>query len=163
MLTFNRLKYLLHYDPITGIFTWLQYRGGTARVGSVAGTIGGRGYRYIFVDNRQYRDHRLAIFYMTGSWPLEQVDHVKGDRSDCRWEKIREASSSQNMANRKVGSNSTSGFKGVSFRKREGRWCARVQCGKKRHELGLFDTPELAHAAYVSAANEYFGAFARAA
>ncbi|MCA8339501.1 AP2 domain-containing protein [Burkholderia multivorans] len=51
---------------------------------------------------------------------------------------------------------------GVSSHPNTSRWVARIQHGGKQHYLGMFDTPELAHAAYVAAAKRLHGEFANA-
>lgn len=98
---------------------------------------------------------------MTGEWPADMIDHKNRDRTDNRWENLREATRSQNNANRRA--SSTHGFKGATFNRRQGRWMAQTKVNGKRVYLGYYDTPEEAHAAYVAAAERYFGEFARAA
>ncbi|TPL66647.1 hypothetical protein FJ949_09790 [Mesorhizobium sp. B2-4-1] len=56
--------------------------------------------------------------------------------------------------------NNTSGFKGVTVTPK-GRYVARIKARSKHIHLGVFDTPEQAHAAYCQAANTHFGEFAR--
>jgi len=53
-LTQIRLKELLHYDPDTGLFTWLR----PGWKGVIAGTHHPSGYIHIRVDNKPYRAHR---------------------------------------------------------------------------------------------------------
>ena len=67
------------------------------------------------------------------------------------------ATSSQNMGNQKRHANGMSGFKGATWHKC-GRWQAQIQM----RYLGLFDTAEEAHAAYMAAAQNAYGEFARA-
>ena len=74
MLTQERLKEVLHYDPETGIFMWLVAPNGRIRVGMEAGS-SHDGYIGIKVDRILYKAHRLAWFYMTGEWPANDVDH----------------------------------------------------------------------------------------
>ena len=83
-ITEARLKERLHYDPDTGIFTWLKMSRQPKRLGSVAG---GRcdGYIQIYLDGLIYRAHRLAWLYMTGEWPVGYLDHKNGVRDDNRW------------------------------------------------------------------------------
>lgn len=57
----------------------------------------------------------------------------------------------------------TSGYKGVTWDKREQKWRARIGKEGKRKHLGYFDTAEEAHEAYKNAAPEYHGEFARVA
>lgn len=90
----------------------------------------------------------------------EIVDHVNGDGLDNRRSNLRLATHGQNMANSKMRSNNTSGFKGVSLDRQSGKWRAQIQHNKKRILLGCFDDPELAHKAYCEAAIKYHGEFA---
>ena len=83
-----------------------------------------------------------------------------GNGLDNRKANLRICSNSQNQANRGVGKNNTSGFKGVWFDNRVLRWRAAIQVLKKRIQLGKFDLKEDAARAYNKAATKYFGEFA---
>jgi hypothetical protein len=48
--------------------------------------------------------------------------------------------------------NNTSGYIGVTRHRPSGRWAASIGVEGRRRNLGLFDTPQAAHAAYVEAA-----------
>ena len=97
MLSHERLKEVLEYDPGTGISTWLVDRTGTARAGARAGCIHkSSGYRVIRIDGKLYREHRVIFFWMTGKWPDKEVDHRDLDKSNNRWHNLREATRSQN-------------------------------------------------------------------
>lgn len=65
MITQERLKELLTYDPATGEFRWIVSRGPN-RAGNSAGCIDKAGYRIIEIDGKAYRAARLAFLYMTG-------------------------------------------------------------------------------------------------
>ena len=56
---------------------------------------------------------------------------------------------------------STTGFRGVYFRKNEGKWHARIKVGDRRISLGFFPSPEEASRAYEAAAQEHFGEYYR--
>lgn len=163
--TAERVRELLRYEPDTGHFYWLADVG-LARVGARAGYVkqaANDGYVYIGIDRGQYVAHRLAWLYVHGDWPSMGLDHINGNRTDNRIDNLRLATVAQNGWNRKAQRSSTSGFKGVTFHRKSGRWQAAIRYqGGPRH-LGLFDTAEQAHAAYVDAANRLFGEFARAA
>jgi hypothetical protein len=105
---------------------------------------------------RQIRMHRSILGASAGS----EVDHRDGDGLNNRRSNLRPATSAQNQHNRRKQCNNTSGFKGVD--RRGDLWRARISAGNKRLELGLFATPELAHAAYADAAVKLHGEFARA-
>lgn len=157
MITQEQLKEVLNYDPETGLFTWIKKRGHKKN------TAGGKrlGYISIGVGFRLYQAHRLAWLYMTGEWP-KFLDHIDGDRSNNRFSNLRIATASQNAANAKRSATNTSGFKGVTWHKGAKKWMAQIVVREERKYLGLFDRVEDAHQAYVSAAREGFGEFARA-
>jgi hypothetical protein len=164
MLTAERLREVLSYNPETGAFTWLVSTSNRIRVGDVAGSVRPDGYRKICVDGRQYLAHRLAYLYVTGEWPAEYLDHINGNPGDDRWANLRSATGTQNSANKRKQRNNTSGFKGVlRHAARKKQWQARIGINGHGKCLGYFDTPENAHAAYVAAAVKRFGEFARAA
>lgn len=154
MLTQERLKEVLHYDPETGIFTAKVTRGNRL-AGRAVGCDNGDGYLQIRIDNRLYFAHRLAFLWMTGVQPKHQIDHINGVRSDNRWPNLRDLPVAENAHN--IGGprrDNTSGFVGTWYDKRENRWASAIQVHRKRRYLGYFDTPELAHAAYLKAKDE---------
>lgn len=155
-LTQEILRRWLRYDPETGNWTWIKSSSRSIKVGQVAGSLRQDGYRRIFFDGVFYYSARLAFFYMTGEWPKEQMDHINKDRDDDRWVNLREASSSDNNANRKMQSNNTSGYRGVSWDYMAGKWDVRVN----RIHIGFFDDIEEAVAARDLHAEEMQGAFA---
>jgi hypothetical protein len=161
-LTVERLKQRLHYNPESGAFTWASKQR-RVKQGAVAGGVSVYGYIVIGLDSVLYQASRLAFLYMTGEWPAEYVDHIDGDPKNNRWDNLRAATPLQNQANMKRPKHNTSGFKGVYFCKQAGMWRARIRSAGKTKHLGLFQTPEVAHAAYVEAAQIINGEFARAA
>lgn len=159
--TQGRLKQLVKYDPVTGIFTRLVTTSPRAIAGDVAGTLDINGYTIMRIDSTRYRAHRLAWVYMTGSPPKEDIDHRNGARSDNRWSNLREATNSQNLMNRRLAKTNKIGIKGVwpSNSKSMPFRSAIRQDGKSRH-IGHFATAEEAARAYADAAKEIQGEFA---
>jgi hypothetical protein len=176
-ITQKQVTDLLHYDPDTGAFTWrLRSREyfkddrswkiwNTRFAGRKAGaekhnkTVS---YLVIAIDGKTHYAHRLAWIYMVGSMPEKDVDHKDCNGLNNRWDNLRAATRSQNMANRRGRKNPT-GIKGVIFCKRDNIY--KVQIGKegRYHHIGSYKTPELAQTAYSNAATEFFGEFARTA
>lgn len=158
MLTVERLKELLAYDPETGKFTRANTTGGRA-VGTEAGTTDVYGHRTINVDGKKYRTARLAFFYMTGEWPKGDADHINGVRDDDRWSNLRDATRTQNLANMR--GKGASGIKGASWVTAKAKWKAQIRIDGKNKHLGYFDDPQDASAAYAVAAQAAHGEFAR--
>lgn len=147
MLTQERLKELLHYNSETGEFTWLVARNGTKN-DHTAGSADSQGYVGIRIDGRRHKAHRLAWLYVHGRWPESFIDHINQVRKDNRISNLREATRSLNGHNRPKPKHNTSGFKGVSFHRKTGKWKASVTFKGVRHYLGLFASPREAHQAY---------------
>ena len=89
------------------------------------------------------------------------VDHRDGDGLNNRRCNLRLADRFQNVQNSKIRGDNASGFKGVSWNKRQGKWVAQIAArGSNQKHLGYFASAEAAHQAYCAAANEMHGEFA---
>lgn len=164
-LTQEYLKSILYYHPESGDWIWLEKTSNYSykmKLGIQAGTLV-NGYIIIQINNKNYKSHRLAWFYMTGEWPPEQVDHID-ELSEHRhhnwWSNLRLANKQQNGANRGLPKNNTSGYKGVCWKKAFQKWVTVIQVNGKKKFLGYFDSKHDAARAYNEAAILYFGEFA---
>lgn len=149
-LDIDLLRSVLHYDAETGVFTWKVRTSNRIKIGGVAGAVGEHGYILIRIHGVLYKAHRLAWFYVHGEWPQAEVDHINGRPADNRLCNLREATRKQNMENRGLNANNSTGYRGVTFTKRLGKFKATLRHHWKTHNLGHFDTAEEA-AAVVSA------------
>lgn len=113
-----------------------------------------------FYAAREHDGKMLAMHrHITAAPKGKDVDHANRDTLDNRRANLRVCTRSQNRANSAARPSKT-GVKGVW--ERGGRYMASVQkAGRTRH-LGPFDTVEAASAAYLAAATDLFGEFARA-
>lgn len=144
-LTAERLREVLHYDPLTGLFTWRMLRK-KCPVGKVAGSCEPDRYVAIRIDYIRHYASRLAWLYMTGNWPDHQVDHENLNKSDNRWDNLRAATQKQNSENMPRDSRAASGVTGVYWFRRDKRWMARITHNRKKITLGYFKTLEEAAA-----------------
>lgn len=152
-LTVERLHQALAYDENTGVFTWLIKASKNTVIGSVAGCVTKDMPVRIRLDGFLYRAHRLAWLYKYGNWPKKLIDHRNGCNVQNAIANLRDVSHSTNSQNiRKSHKDNATGFLGVSAR--NGKFVAQLTANGKAHFLGVFDTPEIAHAAYVSAKRE---------
>lgn len=120
------------------------------------------------MDGKLYRSNRLAWLFMTGEWPPSgmKVDHENRRPADDRWSNLRLATDAENSANQNIRPDNTSGYPGVGFLKRTGRWFSYIHYTKPgvpkatKVHLGCFATKADAIAARKAAETQYFGAFA---
>ncbi|MFN3711925.1 MAG: HNH endonuclease [Alishewanella aestuarii] len=97
MLTQHRLRQVLAYDPVTGIFTFVRGR----RKGKIAGTChDDRGFLKVMIDRKSHLLHRLAWLWMTGTMPRRNIEHINEDHGDNRWSNLREGERDQKRAHR---------------------------------------------------------------
>lgn len=153
------LRELLEYDPTTGLVTW-KHSTQQTKAGTEAGSKYPSGYRVIGINYARYPAHVLAWVLHTGTWPRKgfEIDHENGIRDANHFSNLREATRAQNQHN-KVG-HGASGFKGVTFCKRENKFVASIRKNGRNRHLGYFTKPEEASTAYAKAAQELFGKFA---
>lgn len=156
-VTISRLREVLDYNPKTGQFRWRISNGRRAVAGEIAGSVQKNGRVHIGVDGRYYTRARLAWFYVHGKWPVLQLDHRNCIRDDDRIDNLREATNQQNVANR----GSYTGRSKGTIRRPSGKWRARIRVNNKLISLGDFVTEAEASEAYRTAAQKFFGEFAR--
>lgn len=134
------------YDRLTSIGNWTIQPGG-----------------HTFYATHQVRDadgtpaETLVMHQVVSGHGF--VDHINGNGLDNRRSNLRAANHSTNGANRRVGVNSTTGFKGVY--RHTNRWQACIRANGVKHYLGSFASPEAAAQAYDTAARDLFGEYAR--
>ena len=150
ILSVERVRNLLDYEPETGNLTWRYARSGISP--GIAGSVGGPGYLYVVADGHRLLAHRLIWFHVHGKWPQGDIDHINHDRLDNRLANLRDVSRCMNNENRKQARcDNRIGVLGVSWHDHSKKWRARIMTGGKEYRLGLFDTTEDAHNAYLIA------------
>lgn len=155
MLTQEYLRHLLHYEPSTGAWTWLNPPNHNTRLkGKCAGYVRNDGYCQIRIGGLLYYSSRLAFLYMKGHMPIAEVDHKDRDPSNDKWDNLREATSSENKCNREI--TSQSGYVGIDWYIPLQKWRARLD---KIH-LGYFADIQEAIVARNTAAKAVYGDFA---
>lgn len=139
-ISHSRLLRILEYDPETGVWIWLNPSAMNKKpIDRVAGTISVHGYRVITIDGIKYRSRRLAWFYMTGEWPIQEIDHDNRDKTDDRWNNLLDVSRSANALNRDLQTNNASGVRGVHWDTNRGKWVVQVKKDNVTHFGGRFD------------------------
>ena len=152
-----------HCDFDTGVLFWKKSSKSITK-GAVAGTVKSHGYRLVNFRRKSYPVHRIIWLLHSGIDPYPYlIDHVNGVRHDNRIKNLRLATNAENTRNQKLHPLNTSGYKGVSYIKRSGKWDARIKKDYVQHCLGVYDTKEEAYAAYCEAAHRLHGEFARSA
>lgn len=143
------IRQALKYDPETGKLYWLETFGARAQKGDEAGSIDSKGYVVVRLKGKNMKAHRVAFFLKTGKWPTGEIDHDNQIKSDNRWLNLKDCTQLQNMQNRPLQVNNSTGFKGVV---RSGsRFRGFVQKFKKRVSVGYFDSAEEANEACIKA------------
>ena len=107
-------------------------------------------------DRKVIRMHRLIL----GAPPGIQVDHENGNGLDNRRSNLRFATHAENMHNKPLSIRNTSGYKGVGWSQREGKWRSRLILGSRELHLGYFNDVVEAARAWDEAAMIHHGEFA---
>lgn len=147
--TVDEIKQRLSYDPNSGLFTHLL----GWRKGRVAGCLDNGYVKMSLYKNgicAQTHAHRLAWLFVYGTLPVNEIDHINGDRSDNRIKNLRDVTRQVNAQNlRKPIPGSRTGVLGVSMRR--GRYTSSISIGDRVIFLGDFETKDAAQAAYIEA------------
>ena len=110
------------------------------------------GYYRLNINKKSYRIHQLVAMAFLGHRPdgtnKVVVDHINSNKSDNRLENLRLTTNRENLSRR----GGASKYVGVSrFRD---KWMSTIRINNKLEYLGLYETEEEAHRAYIKRLNE---------
>jgi hypothetical protein len=151
MITQEELKSQLTYDPETGLFSWKRPLDFHHR--AVAGGYK-EGYILIRVFGGRYSAHRLAWLYMTGKFPIHQIDHIDGDKSNNKFSNLRDVSTRTNQA---AGKRKSRWGTGVSYRSFD-KFVARIKLDGRTIYIGSYLTKQEASDAYNKTLKDHLDA-----
>lgn len=137
MVSPSQLRQWFDYEPETGILKRIVKVGRNCSLGPV-GYLDSYGYPRIKLSGRSVRVHRIVWAWMTGKWSEIDIDHINTVKSDNRWVNLREATRSENSANRGMPKNNTSGQKGVCYKRKRDSYQAQIRVGGRLLFLGYF-------------------------
>jgi len=158
-LTAEYVRECLDYDRESGLLTWkarprehFKSDHGWKQFneeypGKNAGGINIRdGYVTVGINGKSYKVHRLAWLIAYGEWPKNQIDHADGIRHNNSISNLSDVTPSQNLKNKSLGHNNTSGCIGVYLTK-EKTWRVRIRVNQKNLHIGTFKNKKDAFAA----------------
>lgn len=170
----DELRQLLRYDEATGKIFWLPRspelfksdgHNGCHRSSltwnkkhagrEASGNANNHGYMMISLFKRLVGAHRVAWAIVHGQWPVGEIDHINGHRSDNRINNLRDVSSQDNKRNAARRADNSSGVAGVSRRPQSSRWRARIFIDGGEKSLGTYSTLPDAIAARKAAEIRY--------
>lgn len=159
-LTAQILRDVLDYNPTTGKLYWkergvelfsssrFQRRWNTRYAGKEALTTKcSFGYLYGAVFYVSISAHLAAWVIHHGKFPINEIDHINGNKSDNRICNLRDVTHKENGRNQSLSTRNTSNIQGVSWHKRHSMWQASIRVDGKTKYLGIFkNKEEAAHA-----------------
>lgn len=152
--SFEQVRHYFSYEPGTGLLRWKEKTGCKTVPGAIAGREKGHGYVVVGFLCGRYYAHQIIWLWMTGEWP-PFIDHRNRNRSDNRWENLREATRSINNRNRDYAKKKFLHLpRGVLRRVNRGgsiSFVARICINNKQVHLGTRKTPVEAHSLYLAA------------
>ncbi len=137
------------YDRVINYGKWHIMRTGG---GEYANYVTSNGFQ---CHSPSVRLHRFILGLSNNDGKI--VDHINRDGLDNRKENLRIVTFSLNGHNRKLQKNNKSGYRGVYWYKKCGKWRAKLKVNKELIECGCFQNIIDAAKAYDLMAFKYFG------
>lgn len=152
-LPIELLRSILRCEPATGHLFWLErpvdmfnHKHGKEKfskwwnnryAGQGAFTyIAKTGYHQGPIFNRKYLAHRVLWALVYGEWPVCEIDHINGVRSDNRISNLRMVTRQENQRNKRLLVSNTTGYHGVQ--QCNGRWKASINVNRQYISLGSY-------------------------
>jgi HNH endonuclease len=174
-LSQEELCRLLKYEPDTGKLFWLHRPESMFKSKNDAKAWNSRysgkeaftakcnrsGYMVGNIHHKSFTAHRVIWTLVYGGIPEGmQIDHKNRERSDNKLSNLRLATPLDNKRNSSKPSTNRSGYKGVSWSSRHGKWLSSISFDGKTKYLGLFEDAVEASEVYKQEAEKNFGLFA---
>jgi hypothetical protein len=143
----------ISYDPDSGELVWVKSPHPLIEIGRLVRSVDKAGYYRVHIRGKSYKAHRVAWLLFYKEWPSALIDHINGVKNDNRILNLRDVSTRENSCNRKC--NREGHLPGTTFLPHtQKHWQAYIFCEGKRRQLGLYETMEEAHMAYLRARKE---------
>jgi hypothetical protein len=164
----NEVAKFVSYDSVSGALTWKRREFGmtfgpkrltdkgvryfnTLYAGAAAGSMRSGGYMDIRIMSHAFLTHRVAWALYMGEWPLLQIDHINGVKTDNRIMNLRVVDAGENSRNFSRFRTNTSGQIGVHFDSVNQKWLASIYTDGRKYSLGRYAVFEDAVAVRKSA------------
>lgn len=159
-ITHDYILSILDYNKDTGSVVWLKGK----RKGKEAGSYDSEGYKQIKINGNCYRLARLLWFYVTGNWPISEIDHINRIKDDNKFINLRQADRQTNGRNRGNFINNTSGYTNINQVTRNNKnqyWRVSIKVDTNKHIRKYFPFTNAGLQSAVewrnTKRNEYFG------
>lgn len=96
------------------------------------------GYLCGQLSGRSVLAHHVVWAFVNGKFPVSEIDHISGDKTDNSISNLRMVTRSKNCRNLAKRHDNTSGVTGVNKSGR--KWISRIGSGADRITLGSFDS-----------------------
>jgi hypothetical protein len=129
------IKVPVSANGMAGVFCWLDGED-VERLEGRSLSLGSHGYAQMFDVGRVTLVHRWVMGARHRDGKI--IDHINGNRLDCRKVNLRIVTASESSSN--VKARSRSGYRGVHPMR--SKWQARGKLGGQEFHLGTYSTPE---------------------
>jgi len=150
MVSLNGVK--IKYDE-GKIFVWRETWGNRTLKNpdwwEAKGSVRGDGYRLVGINNKQYLYHRVVYFIHNPKWKIHDssrdnyIDHIDRNKLNNNIENLRVVTHQENQWNQNS--------KGYYFHRANGKYQAQIMVSGENNYLGVFETEDDAHNAYLNA------------
>lgn len=110
-----------------------------------------------YVDGKKIKKKVSLHRFILGAEDGQEVDHDDGNVMNNRKRNLAIKTRGMNQVNTRLYKNNSTGFRGVSRSSDGKRWVSKIRVNGKGYHLGIFDTPEEAHEAYLRKFEEFHG------